>query len=453
MQTLETLVERARDIVRRGLAFAGDVEVRIVRTDAYGYEVKNRELAPQMSLGRVEVGLRALTPKGLAIAATTTLDLDENEAALRAALPAARPSPLERFGATQVEPTTRWHDATWEPWITQPEKLRDLAAALRDRAFAEGSGRLDSLEGGVSLSTTWTVLASRDGLAAFKRTTGDAAAFVNACHYQLAHLDRAPDESGLESIRDLGRRTLSEIPDRVVAPADLGVRGKVTAILHPRLVESLLRVVGQEKFLGSSLRTGLTEIEPGRRIFHPSITLVDTGTDEGLSCARPCDDELSPTGSTPLVEEGVAKGLVWSRRSAAEAGRETTGNGYRRPMLVEDESEAPVRDTLSGLVMAPGEISREALFEGVDRGVYLLACLGLHGADRARAAFTASVFDGFAIEDGRITALLAPGRWNVSGRILDGEGEQGVFSEVTLSQETHVGPRARLPWIRTTVTV
>ena len=452
MEILESLVERARGMLERGLRHAGDVEVRIVRTDSYGYEVKNRQLSPQLSLGRVQVGLRALVPGGLAIAATSTLDEAENEAALKAALPAARPTPLEGFGSARSEPTTRWHDPTWEGWIAEPTRLRDLATALRDRTWS-AKGRLESFEGGVSFTTTWTVLASKEGLVAYKRTTGGAGAFVNSCHYEVVHLDAAPDEAKAESIRDLGRRTLAEIPERIVTPSDMGLSGSVDAILHPRMVESLLRVVGQEKFLGSSLASGLTCLEPGRTVFDPAVTLYDSGDDPSLASTRPCDDELTPTRTTTLVRRGVTQDLVWSRRSAREAGRESTGNGYRRPMLVEDENEAPVRDTLSGLVMEPGETPREDLFGGVERGIYLLACLGLHGADRARASFTAAVFDGFAVEDGKITALLAPGRWNVSGRILDGEGERGLFSEVTLSEERYESSRARLPWIRTRVLV
>ncbi len=452
MEILESLVERAQAILARGLRHAGDVEVRIVRTDSYGYEVKNRQLAPQVSLGRVQVGLRALVSGGLAIAATSTLDEAENEAALKAALPAARPTPLEGFGEARSEPSTRWHDPAWDAWIADPARLRDLATELRDRTWSAPAG-LQSFEGGVSFTTRWTVLASKGGLVAYKRTTGDAVAFVNACHYEVVHLDTAPDEAQRERIGGLGLETLEEIPDRVVSPEDLGLGGEVPAILHPRLVESLFRVVGQEKLLGSSRQSGLTDLGPGQAVFDPAITLFDTGDDPALACARPCDDELTPTRTTTLVRDGVVEDLVWSRRSACEAGRESTGNGYRRPMLVEDENEAPVRDTLSGLVMEPGTTAREALFAGMDRGIYLLACLGLHGADRARASFTAAVFDGFTVEDGKITALLAPGRWNVSGRILDGEGERGLFSEVTLSEECYEGPTARLPWIRTRVRV
>lgn len=458
MDVMERIDGVAREIVKQGLAHARDVEVRIVQGDSYAYELHGRELAPQIALGRVQVGLRALVPEGVALAATTSLDVEENVEALKVALGSARPTPLSTFGSLELGPDGRGHDPAWDAWAAEPALLRDLAANLRDGLYGPHGDdpRLEAVEGSVSFGTSWTALASRTGHAIFKRSAGGAYVQVNGAHHEVVHLDRAPGRRDLEALSRLGARVFEAVPERVATPEDLGLHGgdEVTAVLHPRLLEAVLRSAGQEKFLGSSRRTGLTTFEPGDRLWDPKITLWDTALEPGLSTTRPCDDELTATRSTPLVKDGRFQSLVWSRRSALEGGGESTGNGYRTPMLVEEPNEAPVRDRLSGLVMAPGESgSLEDLLAPVERGIYVLSCLGLHGADKARAAFSATVYDGFAVEDGRIVAFLAPGRWNVAAHLFPEGGEAGLLGQVALTAHRHVTGSARLPWIRTRLRV
>lgn len=452
MQILDKLASLAAEIVEQGTRHADDVEVRIVRHDGYGYEIRNRELAPEVALGRVSVGLRAITKGGMAQSATTSLDADVNLEALKAALPSARPTPLRAFGEGEFDRQTDGHDPAWDDWASDPARLRDLAADLRTTTWESAhKDRLESLEGGVSFGTTWMVIASRGGRAALKKTTGVVYASVNSVHSDVRYLDHAPTEDDLPALRTLGAQTLAELPERSVTPAQFGVKSgsQLPVIVHPRLLESILRFAGSEKFLGSSLKTGMTTLLAGEKIWDPKITLFDSGVEEGLATRASCDDELTATGRTPLVEGGVFRGLVWSRRSALEAGQTSTGNGYRAPMLIEEPSEAPVRDKLSGLVMNGGTQSFEELISGIDRGIYLLACLGLHGADRARAAFSTTVCDGFAVENGEIVAALTPGTWNVAGHLFPEGTDPGMLAQVELSRERLVSGTGRLPWLRT----
>ncbi|MDF1564501.1 MAG: metallopeptidase TldD-related protein [Deltaproteobacteria bacterium] len=457
MKTLEQLSAVAEAIVSRLEGKTRDIEVRVSRSDGFGYEIKNRELAPELALGRVSVGLRALTEKGLAVAATSSLDIEENVRAIEAALGAAQATPLESFGVGEFAPDGSGHDEDWEPWAREPERLRDLAATIRDRTFAADAARegatLTSLEGGVSFGTSWLALATRGGRAAFKRSSGGAFTQIDSSHYKVEHLERAPDAATVERVGALGATTLSEILPRSLTPSELGAGGgqPLPVILHPRQLETMLRYAAAEKFLGSSRNAGMTDLRAGQAVWDPAITLLDSGIEEGLSSRRPCDDELIATRATPLVEAGKVGALIYSRRSALEAGEgfASTGNGYRAPMLVEELSEAPIRDKLSGLVMAPGATPLEELIAGVERGIFLYACLGIHGADRARAAFSTTVYDGFAIEKGELTGMLAPGRWNVAGHLFPEGESKGMLGEVTLSAEQKVTGSGKFPWVLT----
>ena len=455
MEVLTRLEALARDIVKRALDDAIDVEVRITRHDGYGYEMHGRELAPKMALGRVQVGLRALTHEGMALAATTSLDVEENLAALRASLKSARPTPLSAFADGAFDPDLSGHDDGWDAFATGPAALKDLAAAMRDGLYREhgGNERLEAAEGEVGFGTNWTAIATKGGHAAFKQSSGHAYAQLNGGHYGILYLDRAPGTAEREKVAGLAAHTFEAIPERMVTPAELGLSGVVPAIFHPQLTESILRIAAQEKFLGSSKRTGLTRFEAGQALWDPKLTLVDTGRVMELATSRPVDDELTATQETPLIEGGAFAGLVWSQRSAAEGETTSTGNGYRSPMLVEDPNEAPVRDRLSGLVMDAGDTPLEALIGSVDKGIYVHACLGLHGADKARAAFSAAVYDGFAVEDGKITAALTPGSWNAAGLVFPEGENKGIFGEVTVSRDREVTGSARLPWILGTLSV
>jgi len=461
MKTLETLEACAHSICRALAPDTDDIEVRIRRSDGYGYDIRNHVLSPELSLGRVSVGLRALRDGKLSLAATSSLDPQENVQALKIALAAGQPTPLQALAGEAMGQSHRQlegHDPAFELWASDPKRLRDLAAAVRDRSFAaDTKGQLQSIEGSVSFGTTWTVLASNRGMASFKRSHGGLYTQVNSTHYRHRFLPRAPGGDELEALRDLGAMTLNDLPGEMVTPQEFsaGKGASLAVILAPSLLESILRHAGAEKFLGSSKNAGLSSLKEGEAIWDTKLSLMDTACDVQMATGRPCDDELVPTQENPLVEAGAVAGLVWSRRSAAEAadGQQSTGNGYRSPMLVEEPSEAPVRDSLTGLVMSPGKISKAELLAGVDHGIYLVACLGLHGADRARASFSTTVYDGFAIEKGKIVAQLMPGRWNVAGHLFPNDEGPGLLGKVELSSERDLTGSARLPWLRTELAV
>ena len=122
-------------------------------------------------------------------------------------------------------------------------------------------------------------------------------------------------------------------------------------------------------------------------------------------------------------------------------------------MIAEPRNEAPVRDRLSGLRVEPGQRTLRELIGGLDRGVVLFGLLGLHGADRSRAAFSCAVYDGWAVRGGSIVGRLAPGRWNVSGRMLAGEDGPGLLERIECGRELLSTGRSRLPYLGVTLDV
>ncbi len=443
------LVEAGRAVVRALRGDADDVEVIIWEEDERSWAVKNRDLEPEIGFGRLSVGLRAIKGGRLAAAATSVLDPEENAAALRVALTCAKATGLERFASGQIAPVAYTHPAL-EQLEREPRALFGLAEQLRDQVWqAPGAARLEAFEGGVSLSRVARAVVSSAGETAVLQAGLTAWAEVNSAHSEVEFLSEVPLDPVV--IGGLGRRTLEALPERELVPADLGGPGPIEALLHPRLVDNVLRIVLQEKLTAESAAEGLTQVEPGQQLAAAGLTLWDTPSEPGLWSQLPTDDEGTVGAPRAVIERGRFTGYLGGRASCAELGLAPTGNGFRSPMIAEPRNEAPVRDRLSGLRIDPGQRSFGEMIGGLDRGVVLFGLLGLHGADRARAAFSCAVYDGWAVRGGAIVGRLAPGRWNVSGRMLAGEGGPGLLERLECSREVLSTGRSRLPYLGVTL--
>ena len=68
----------------------------------------------------------------------------------------------------------------------------------------------------------------------------------------------------------------------------------------------------------------------GERIFDPAFSLYDDALDPA-GLPKAFDFEGVPKRRVAIVEDGVAKDVVWDRRTAARAGRESTGHALVAP--------------------------------------------------------------------------------------------------------------------------
>jgi len=137
----------------------------------------------------------------------------------------------------------------------------------------------------------------------------------------------------------------------------------------------------------------------GDRLLSPSMTIVDDGLDpRGL--ALPFDCEGTTKMRVPLIERGIARGIVYDRRYGALYGRASTGHATSPT-----ETEGPVP---FHLFVAPGTTPREALLRRLDRGILVTRFHYINGYLNPREALmTGLTRDGtFWVEDGRIKAPL-----------------------------------------------
>jgi PmbA protein len=186
--------------------------------------------------------------------------------------------------------------------------------------------------------------------------------------------------------------------------------GTHAAILEPYAFSELLW------YFGFSSLNGLACLENrsyfsgriGQKIFHDSFTLVDDGlAAHGLPKAF--DFEGAPKQPLVLVENGIAKDVVWDRRTANRAGdRQTTGHALSAP--AQGFGPLPLNLEVSG-----GEATRDELIERVEEGIYVTRLHYLGVVDPREGIITGMTRDGtFRIEGGKVTKPLVNLRFTTS---------------------------------------
>ena len=128
-----------------------------------------------------------------------------------------------------------------------------------------------------------------------------------------------------------------------------------------------------------------------------------------------------------LVEEGVARDVVWDRRSAARRATAATRPGHALSAPAQAWGPCP-----STCPSAPGDAHADELAERVGDGIYVTRLHYLGVVDPREGIITGMTRDGtFRIEGGRVTKPLVNLRFTTSFPEL-AAGLLGLRREVTL---------------------
>jgi PmbA protein len=188
--------------------------------------------------------------------------------------------------------------------------------------------------------------------------------------------------------------------------------GVYRAVLEPYAFGELLQWFAWDAFSGLALieeRSALTG-KIGSSWLDPKVTIVDDALDpRGLPKAF--DFEGTPKQRVILVEDGVARGVVWDRISAARARDGHRSTGHALPLAERSYGPVPL-----ALEVAPGEAeSVEDLAELVGDGVYVTRFHYLGIVDPREGILTGMTKDGtFRIRSGQIAEPLVNLRFTVS---------------------------------------
>lgn len=182
--------------------------------------------------------------------------------------------------------------------------------------------------------------------------------------------------------------------------------GRYTVVLEEPAVHSLVVFLcwlglGALSFQeGKSFMTGRI----GERITGENITLIDDYT-HPVVCGRPFDYEAIPKKRVTLIENGIARGVVYDLKTAAREGRESTGHALPPPSV-----HGPLP---SNVILMPGGESREGMIASTRRGILVTRFWYDNVVDPKKTIVTGMTRDGtFLIENGKVTRAIRNMRYN-----------------------------------------
>ncbi|MHC4915207.1 MAG: TldD/PmbA family protein [Planctomycetota bacterium] len=187
--------------------------------------------------------------------------------------------------------------------------------------------------------------------------------------------------------------------DKLSAPYAEG--GTFTVVMDPEIVgllchEAIGHTVEADFVLSGSIAAG----KVGQLVAAESVTMCDSGASEIKPFAAGSiafDDEGTPAGRTVLIENGVLKGYLHNRETAARFGVEPTGNAR----AWEYDSEPLIR--MRNTYIEPGGEEVDALVAGVKDGYYFKGAGG--GQADANAEFMFGAMEAYRVRDGKVGHL------------------------------------------------
>jgi PmbA protein len=397
----------ALEVARAALEAAGGEAEAVAHSERSGLaRFAGSEVHQPTLIENAVVSLRVVNGNRTGVATTNRVDADGlAELAARASAAAESAPPDDDFPglAPSAEPTQvgGYDDATA---ALGPEDQARLAAAAIDAA-----GEIP-VYGFFTSAVAELAIASSTGLSVEQRMTDASALVVAAAEGRSGYAEqtawRAADVDPAQVTREASEKAARTEGAGTLEP------GVYRAVLEPYAFADLLDYFSHDSLgaLGLLEKRGYLSGKLGERIFDEKITIRDDPLDpQGLPKAF--DFEGTPKQPVPLVEDGVARNVVWDRTTAARAGNGVVTTGHAGP--VESRDWGPLPYCLS---VAPGEAeSVDALAALVGDGIYITRLHYLGVIDSREGVVTGMTRDGtFRIRDGKIGEPLVNLRFTVS---------------------------------------
>jgi TldD protein len=148
-------------------------------------------------------------------------------------------------------------------------------------------------------------------------------------------------------------------------------------------LEADLALAGMSSFAGKL----------GQKVAAEGVTIIDDGTLPHKRGSQAIDDEGNPVSRVVLIENGVLKAYLQSRKTARSMDTEPTGNGRR-----ESYRHLPI-PRMRNTFLAPGSEAPEAILRDLDRGL-LVKHMGGGQVDTVTGNFVFQVTEGYWVEKG-----------------------------------------------------
>jgi PmbA protein len=351
----------------------------------------------------VVVSIRAAADGRTARVTTNRLDEDAFRAALDDCLSLAASQPKDKLllpmpGKQKYRAVQRFVPAT--AWFTAEERARAVKRACE---IAERRGQVAA--GMFSTGQSQTLQGNSRGLFASYRQT-QAEFSVTMQHGSATSWAKANSADAREFDPLVLATAASEKAERAQNPIELAP-GRYTVILEPAAVLDLVGFLFYD-FSATAVRDKRSCLSGrmGKPLFGKNITLTDD-VYHPEQLGMPFDGEGLPRQRVLLVDRGVPKNLVYSRRSAKLAHKKPTGHGFA---LSNEFGEAPMN-----LVLAGGNSSVPEMIATTERGLLVTRLWYIREVDPYEKIMTGMTRDGlFLVEKGKVGQVVRNFRFNQS---------------------------------------
>ena len=231
----------------------------------------------------------------------------------------------------------------------------------------------------------------------------DGAEMSNDYQIKIGELSKLDTDAAIKKAVDTAKQKLGgDVAPTAVCPV----------VFSPEAMCSLLGVFSSI-FSSEAAQKGLSKLsdKEGVKIASDIVTLVDDPFHEQNSFPSVFDAEGCPTHRKNVIENGVLNTLLYNLKTAAVAGKKTTGNASKSGY------DAPVGIRPFTMYLAGGDCTEEELLKKAENGVYINDLSGLHaGANPISGDFSLQSA-GFLIRGGEKTDFVKS--FTVAGNFYD----------------------------------
>jgi predicted Zn-dependent protease len=383
-----------RTVSEAALETSGADGIEVLVMHEWGGLTRFADSAIHQSTAREDTGVKVRVISGgrVGVASTNDLSKDGAAAAARSALELAgmsAPDPNFAGLAPPAEAPGREDGFDEETAGAGPQQRAEGVAAL-----VETLGEGFHAAGAFETSATEVAVANTEGAWRYAPMThaqvttvvsgGDGAGFAETTVPRVADVD--PE--------GVGRRAFAKARDSR-NPQDLDP-GRYEVVLEPPATATLLAFLAYLGLGGRSIVEGRSCFSGriGEKLMADGVTVYDDALSP-LTIGLPFDFEGTPKRRVDLIVDGVVKGGVHDRRSAKQAGTESTGHALPPPNT---EGPFPLN-----LFMEVGDSTIEEMIRSTSRGLLVTRFHYSNIVHPREAVITGMTRDGtWLIEDGEI---------------------------------------------------
>ena len=359
------------------------------------------------------VCFRAIVDGKMGYASTEALNAQQAKAVVRKA--ADNAATLETTEAVFLGEGGQEYETLEAKTYPLPTTEALIAAVLdtQEKIYAADPMVIDGCQTQGLIETSETAIYNSKGLDLYEQNqvaglvavgvVFDGARMSNDFQIKLGQLDKIDNAALAKKAVDGAKIKLSE----EVAPT-----GQYPVIFSPDAMTSLMGVYSSI-FSSEAAQKGLSQLagKEGEVIAAVCVTLVDDPAHPESPFPSSFDAEGSPTHKKNIIENGRLNTLLYNLKTAAVAGKKTTGNAAKSGY----DSTVAIRPF--SFCLANGDVSEEELLSMAGSGVYITDLSGLHAGANAISGDFSLQSEGYMIENGKKTTYVKS--FTVAGNFYD----------------------------------